>query len=72
MTKTSIPNFLDVFEKRIERTKEKINQELKKDKKDRDKESIKFFLKEIKDLRKSVKEAKKDHIKVCPHCGGKL
>jgi hypothetical protein len=69
VNKKSIPNFLDVFEKRVEAARQRIKEELKKDKKDRDKENLKLLLKEVKDIRKSVREAKKEHIKVCPHCG---
>jgi hypothetical protein len=72
MNKKSIPNFLDVFEKRIDRAREKIKEELKKDKKDRDRHSLKTLLKDIKEIRRSVKEAKQEHNKTCPHCGGPL
>ena len=69
MTKSSIPNFLDVFEKRVEKAKEKIKEELKKDKRDRDKNVLKELLSDIKGIRQSIKLAKNEHVKTCPHCG---
>lgn len=72
MSKSSIPNFLDVFEKRVDRAREKIKDELKKDKKDRDKTLLKELLGDIKDIRKSLKSAKVEHKKTCPHCGKPL
>lgn len=69
MSKSSIPNFLDVFEKRVDRAREKIKEELKKDKRDRDRRLLKDLLDDIRGIRKSIKIAKSDHIRTCPHCG---
>ena len=69
MTKSSIPNFLDVFEKRVDRAREKIKEELKKDKPDRDRKLLKDLLEDIRGIRKSIKHARAEHVRTCPHCG---
>ena len=69
MSKKSIPNFLDVFQKRVDSAREKIKEELKKEKSKRDRHLLKDLLEDIRGIRKNIKTAKNDHEKKCPHCG---
>lgn len=69
MVKKSIPNYLDVFEKRVDLARSKIKEELDKDKAQRDKKLLKELLQDIKGLRKSIKVARSEHSARCPHCG---
>lgn len=72
MTKRSIPNFLDVFQKRVDHARSKIKEELAKDKSQRDRKLLKDLLHDIKGLRKSIREARNEHAARCPHCGESL
>lgn len=65
----AIPNYLTVFERKLEDLKKKIDREIKKPKKERSKESLKRFLDDARRLKKSIKSIKEDHAKYCPHCG---
>lgn len=69
MATRSIPNFLDVFEKRVDQARVKIKEELDKDKAQRDRKLLKNLLHDIKDLRRSIKTARSEHAVRCPHCG---
>ena len=69
MSKKTIPNFLDVFEKRVDNARTRIKEELAKDKPDRDRELLKDLLHDIKDIRKAIKSAREEHASRCPHCG---
>ena len=71
MTK-SIPNYLDVFDKRLHHIRDRLKHELDKHKKDRSRHTLKTLLKEHRSLKKSVREAKADHDTRCPHCGKKV
>jgi hypothetical protein len=72
MSKKSLPHYIEVFEKRINKQKERIKNELEKDKKHRDRNLLKYLLGEIKSIRKTIKAVKEEHAKRCPHCGHKL
>lgn len=67
-----IPNFLDIFEKRIDEQRKKIKKELEKPKKERNKHLLKALLKDTKQMRKRINMAREHTAKKCPHCGGKL
>jgi hypothetical protein len=69
MSKKSIPNFLDVFEKRVDAARQRIKEELDKEKPQRDRKLLKELLNDIKGLRKSIKLARSEHAARCPHCG---
>jgi len=65
----SIPNYLDVFDKRLHHIRDRLKHELAKNKKDRSKHTLKVLLKEHRSLKKSVREAQREHRNSCPHCG---
>ena len=69
MNKKSIPNFLDVFEKRVDTARRRIKEELDKDKSQRDRILLKELLHDIKGLRRAIKSARNEHAARCPHCG---
>lgn len=60
--------FLPVFKQRLEWSISSLKEEIKKPKKERNKESLKRFLKEAKELKKLVKELDENASK-CPNCG---
>lgn len=67
-----ITGFYDVFEQKLDRMKERLKNELGKDKSDRDKKFLKKELKEAKKLRNILEEMKDKMGRRCPHCGEKL
>lgn len=67
-----ITAFLGVFEGKLNRMKDELKTELERAKSDRRKEWIKYQIKEIKGLRKTVRDMKQADGKVCPHCGGDI
>lgn len=67
-----LTGFVEIFESRVEDIKKKLKHELGKKKSERDRGTIKFCLREIKRIRKTVRAARKEHAKHCPHCGGEL
>lgn len=72
MKREIIPNFLEIFEGRIKDQKKRIQFELDKPKKERDKHLLKTLLRDTKSMQKRIKEAKKLTAKRCPHCDGLL
>lgn len=68
MEKVSIPNYLTIFEKRIQDQIARIKNELKKPKNDRNKKLLRHLLHDVKKVKRAVKEAKEEHKVVCPHC----
>ena len=72
MNKRTVPNFLDVFEKRISRCKDRIKEELSKDRSHRDRRMLKMLLTEVKSFKRRIREARDEHQHKCPHCGHKL
>lgn len=67
-----IPNYLSVFDRKLDDLRKKIETELLKPKKDRSKHDLKSLLKSAQKLKKVIKDAKKSTAKKCPHCGGEL
>ncbi len=65
-----ITSFIPVFEDNMNKLKREIEEELKRAKTDRRRDWLKKALREVRDTRKLIKEARPDV--VCPHCGGKL
>lgn len=65
--KKSVPNFLTVFESKLQTLKKHIQAEYEK--KDRSKAKIKYLVKEAKQLRNAIKAAREEHSIKCPHCG---
>jgi hypothetical protein len=72
MSKKSIPNYLYVFQSRLDLLKSKIKKELEKPKKERTKGHLKIFLREARHLRNIVRDVSNEHAKLCPHCGKKI
>lgn len=72
MSKRTIPNFLDVFEKRVDKARDRVKEELQKDKAQRDKKLLKEILSDVKDIRRAIKHAREEHASRCPNCGFKL
>jgi hypothetical protein len=68
----SIPNYLNIFEKRILDQVDRIKEELKKPKKSRNKKLLRMLLHDIKKVKKAVEVAKEDHAVKCPHCHKRL
>jgi rubrerythrin len=68
MSNNTADGFLKIFEERFEKIKSKIKDELKKDKKHRDRDFLKRLLHDTKTSRKMLKEAKKHLLVTCPHC----
>ena len=69
-----ITTYLSVFEQRLKKLKDNIEDEIKKPKKERRKSTLKEWLREARDLRHTLKEVmpEEDSAKRCPHCGEKL
>lgn len=67
-TSERITTFLPVFKQRLDWSITSLKEEIKKPKKERNKESLKRFLKEAKELKKIVKELD-DNTSKCPNCG---
>ena len=65
-----LTSFIGVFEDKLKLHKREIKEELQKAKSERRIAWMKATLKEAKELRALVKQAKKQE--VCPHCGGSL
>ena len=65
--------FLEVFEQKLKKLIKKIDVELKKPKKERDKSLLKRTVREAKSLKNLVKECRKQKgIGCCPKCGHEL
>jgi hypothetical protein len=63
-----ITAFAGVFEQRLKLTQRSLKKELEKTKGERRREVIKNLIREIKDLKTTLREIKPK----CPHCGGEL
>jgi sugar-specific transcriptional regulator TrmB len=62
--------FLEVFEQKLKKLIKKIDEELKKPKKERNKTFLKNTIKEAKTLKSLVKECRKQKGEgCCPNCG---
>lgn len=72
MKKTSIPNYLHVFEGRIDHLRKEIQAECEKPRRDRSRSKLKKFLAEARELRDAVREAREEHAIKCPHCGKRI
>ena len=68
----TVPNFLEVFEGRINNLLKHNKAEYDKPKKERSRTKLKKFVGEARAMRAAVREAKQEHSIKCPHCGKKL
>jgi uncharacterized ferredoxin-like protein len=66
-----ITGFIEVFEDKLDKLKKTIKKELNKDKKEWNRDMLKRLLREAKDLKHIVKDAKKSKQSkiTCPNCG---
>jgi hypothetical protein len=75
MSKNKInTGFYAIFKDKLDKIKSELKKEFERAKTDRRKHIIKQHIKDIKSLRKAVKEME-DALDIksdCPHCGGKL
>lgn len=67
-TNEKITAFLPVFKQRLDWSITGLKEEIKKPKKERNKESLKRLLKEAKELKHLVKELD-ENVTKCPNCG---
>lgn len=70
--KKTIPNYLQVFERKLEDLKKRIKHETDKPKKERSKQKLKSFLSEANRIKKAIREVRQDHKARCPHCGREI
>lgn len=68
----TISGFISIFEGKVKKQKERIQKELDKPKKERNRHALKEMLKEANKLKRTIKQAKKQTSIKCPHCGGEL
>jgi hypothetical protein len=72
MSRKTIPNYLFVFEQRLDALRNKLQEQLDLPKEKREKKDLKLMLKEAKKLRNLIREIKNEHAMLCPHCGKKI
>jgi len=70
--KKSLPNYLHVFEYRLNDLRKRIEKEMELPKKERSRHTLKKIVTEARKLRNKIKDVRDEHAKHCPHCGGKL
>jgi hypothetical protein len=70
--KKSLPNFLHVFEHRLNELRKRIQKEMKLPKKERSRHTLKKVVTEARKLRNKIKDVRDEHAKHCPHCGGRI
>jgi DNA repair exonuclease SbcCD ATPase subunit len=64
--------FVAVFEQRVTLLRKRLKDELNKDKKERNRRTLKSVIKEIKSWNSTLKQLRKSSEHKCPHCGGQL
>jgi hypothetical protein len=64
--------FIAVFEQRVGLLRKRLKDELAKDKKERNRRTLKSVIKEIKSWNSTLKQLRKSSEHKCPHCGGQL
>lgn len=68
-----IKGFTSVFEQKLNKLINRIKNEYKKPKSERNKENLKRMAREAKDLRKLIKQCRSDKEDICcPKCGHKF
>ena len=72
MGNKTLPNYLHVFEQRLESIRNKLQDQLDIPKEKREKKSLKLLVKEARKLRNLIREVKDEHAAKCPHCGKKI
>ena len=72
MSDKSLPNYLHVFEQRLKRLRDKLQDQLDLPKDKRNKRALKMLVREAKRMRDLVREVRDEHAVKCPHCGKKI
>ena len=67
-----ITSYLPIFQQKVDKIKQSLKNELALAKSDRRKDVIKNQIKELKSLKKTIKEAGGEDENKCPHCGKSL
>lgn len=69
-----ITTYFTVFEQRLKKLRSSIKEEINKPKRDRNKRTLKGWLREANDLKRTLRNIKpaETEIKFCPHCHEKL
>ena len=67
-----ITSYLPIFRQKVDKIKQSLKKELALAKSDRRKDVIKSQIKELKSLKKTIKEASGEDENKCPHCGKSL
>ena len=67
-----ITSYLPIFRQKVDKIKKSLKDELARAKSDRRKDVIKSQIKELKSLKKTIKEDGGDDENKCPHCGKSL
>ena len=65
----SLSGFIEVFEGRLHKMRDRLKEEISKSKSDRSRTMIKHLLRDHNKLKKFLKEVKQENAKKCPHCG---
>lgn len=65
----SLSGFIEVFDGRLHKMRDRLKEELSKSKSERSRATIKRLLQDHKKLNKVIKAVKQEHAKKCPHCG---
>ena len=65
----SLSGFIEVFDGRLHKMRDRLKEELSKSKTERSRATIKRLLEDHRKLKKVLKEVKQEHAKKCPHCG---
>jgi hypothetical protein len=68
----TLSGFLDIFEGRLNKLRQKLKHELEKSKSERCRTTIKTVLRDARKLKKVVQQGKEENKQSCPHCGGKI
>jgi wobble nucleotide-excising tRNase len=68
----TLSGFLDIFEGRLNKLRQKLKQELEKTKSERCRTTIKTALRDARKLKKVVQQGREENKQICPHCGGKI
>ena len=68
----TLSGFLDIFEGRLIKLRQKLKQELEKTKSERCRSTIKTALRDARKLKKVIQQGREENKQTCPHCGGKI
>ena len=67
-----IPGFIEIFEGRLQKMKDRLKEELSKAKSERSRNTIRRLTADAKKLNKTLTEMRNTTARKCPHCGEKI